>query len=76
MKKSTLTWAIGLSALALSACSGSEPDARTRSLPCANCLASSPSAREGAHGQPDWVTDWDGAAQPAPDYEGNQRVNW
>jgi hypothetical protein len=27
-------------------------------------------------GQPDWATDWDGVAQPAPDYEVDQRVNW
>jgi hypothetical protein len=26
--------------------------------------------------EPDWVTDWDEAAQPTPDYEGDQRVNW
>ena len=31
---------------------------------------------EGAGGEPDWVTDWDGAVQPAPDYEVDQRVNW
>ena len=30
----------------------------------------------GVKGQPDWATDWDGSAQPAPDYEVNQRVNW
>ena len=24
----------------------------------------------------DWATDWDGAAQPAPDFEVDQRVNW
>ena len=26
--------------------------------------------------EPDWATDWDGAAQPAPDIEVDQRVNW
>jgi hypothetical protein len=26
--------------------------------------------------EPDWATDWDGAAQPAPDYEVDQRVSW
>jgi hypothetical protein len=26
--------------------------------------------------EPDWATDWDGAAQPAPDYEVDQRINW
>jgi len=31
---------------------------------------------EGADGEPDWVTDWDGAAHPAPDYEADQSVNW
>ena len=30
---------------------------------------------EGAGGEPD-LTDWDGAVQPAPDYEVDQRVNW
>ena len=27
-------------------------------------------------GEPDWETDWDGATQPAPDYEVDQRINW
>ena len=31
---------------------------------------------EGADGEPDWVTDWDRAAHPAPDYEADQSVNW
>ena len=31
---------------------------------------------EGAQTEPDWATDWDGAAQPAPDFEVDQRVNW
>ena len=35
---------------------------------------------DGAHIEPqiesDWATDWDGAAQPAPDFEVDQRVNW
>ena len=31
---------------------------------------------EGVEVEPDWKTDWDMAAQPAPDYEVDQRVNW
>ena len=31
---------------------------------------------DGAHIEPDWATDWDGAAQPAPDFEVDQRVSW
>ena len=31
---------------------------------------------EGAQTEPDWATDWDRAAQPAPDFEVDQRVNW
>ena len=31
---------------------------------------------DGAQIEPDWATDWDGAAQPAPDYCVDQRVNW
>ena len=31
---------------------------------------------EGVHIEPDWATEWDGAAQPAPDYEVDQRINW
>jgi hypothetical protein len=31
---------------------------------------------EGVHIDPDWATDWDGAAQPAPDYEVDQRISW
>ena len=27
-------------------------------------------------GMPDWATNWDGAAQPAPDFEVDQRINW
>ena len=26
--------------------------------------------------EPDWATDWDGAAQPAPDFEVDQRISW
>ena len=26
--------------------------------------------------EPDWATDWDLAAQLAPDYEVDQRINW
>ncbi len=28
------------------------------------------------HSEPDWATDWDGAVQPAPDFEVNQRSSW
>ena len=31
---------------------------------------------EGFEVEPDWATDWDGAAQPAPDFDVDQRVNW
>ena len=31
---------------------------------------------EGVEVEPDWVTDWNGAAQPAPDYGVDQRINW
>jgi hypothetical protein len=31
---------------------------------------------DGAQTEPDWATDWDGAAQPAPDFEVDQRINW
>jgi hypothetical protein len=31
---------------------------------------------EGVEIDPDWAVDWDGAVQPAPDYELDQRVNW
>lgn len=31
---------------------------------------------EGVEVDPDWKTNWDMAAQPAPDYEADQRVNW
>ena len=31
---------------------------------------------EGVHIEPDWATHWDGAAQAAPDYEVDQRINW
>jgi hypothetical protein len=31
---------------------------------------------EGVAAEPDWATDWDGAAQPAPDHEVDQRINW
>ena len=30
---------------------------------------------DGVQIEPDWVTDWDEAAQPAPDYEGDHRVS-
>jgi hypothetical protein len=30
----------------------------------------------GAQIEPDWATDWDGAVQPAPDYEVDQRISW
>ena len=31
---------------------------------------------EGVEVEPHWATDWDGAAQPAPDFDVDQRVNW
>ena len=31
-------------------------------------------AVEGVTVEPDWATDWDGPAQPAPDYEADQRT--
>jgi hypothetical protein len=31
---------------------------------------------DGVHIEPNWATDCDGAAKPAPDYEIDQRVNW
>lgn len=31
---------------------------------------------EGVATDPHWTTDWDGAAQAAPDYEVEQRINW
>ncbi len=31
---------------------------------------------EEAQIEPDWANDWDGAAQPAPDDELDQRINW
>ncbi len=31
---------------------------------------------DGVQSEPDWATDWDGAAQRAPDYEVDQRINW
>ena len=31
---------------------------------------------DGVQSDPDWATHWDGAAQPAPDCEVDQRVNW
>ena len=31
---------------------------------------------EGVAPGPDWATDWDLAAQPAPDYEVDQRISW
>lgn len=32
-------------------------------------------AREGVAPEPGWATDWDGAAQAAPDFELDQRIN-
>jgi hypothetical protein len=29
-----------------------------------------------AQSEPDWATDWDLAAQPAPDFEVDQRISW
>jgi hypothetical protein len=26
--------------------------------------------------EPEWESDWDGAAQPSPDYEVDQRISW
>ena len=34
-----------------------------------------PQMGEGVEVEPDWATDWDGAAQPAPDFDADQRVN-
>lgn len=31
---------------------------------------------DGAQVEPDWGADWDGTAQPAPDFDVDQRVNW
>ena len=35
---------------------------------------------DGVHIEPDWATDWDGAARQAPDFEVevevDQRINW
>jgi hypothetical protein len=31
---------------------------------------------DGAQIEPDWAADWDGAAQPPPDFEVDQRINW
>ena len=31
---------------------------------------------DGVQSEPDWATDWDGAAQPAPDFEVDQRISW
>ena len=31
---------------------------------------------DGVQSEPDWATDWDGAVQPAPDFEVDQRINW
>ena len=30
---------------------------------------------KGVEAEPHWATDWDGAAQPAPDFDVGQRVN-
>jgi hypothetical protein len=30
---------------------------------------------DGVYIEPDWATDWDGAEQPAPDFEVDQRVS-
>jgi hypothetical protein len=31
---------------------------------------------DGVEVEPNWATDWDGAEQPVPDYEVDQRINW
>ena len=31
---------------------------------------------DGVQVEPHWAADWDGAAQPVPDFEVDQRVNW
>ena len=31
---------------------------------------------EGITPEPDWATDWDGAAQAAPDFEVDHRISW
>jgi hypothetical protein len=31
---------------------------------------------EGVAAELDWATDWDRAAQPAPNFEVDQRINW
>jgi len=31
---------------------------------------------DGAQIEPHWATDWDGAAQPAPDFEVDQCISW
>jgi hypothetical protein len=31
---------------------------------------------EGGQALPDWASEWDGAAQPTPDYEVDQRISW
>jgi hypothetical protein len=31
---------------------------------------------ERVQAEPHWSADWDLAAQPAPDYEVDQRINW
>ena len=31
---------------------------------------------DGVQIEPDWATDWDLVAQPAPVYEVDQRINW
>jgi hypothetical protein len=31
---------------------------------------------DGVQSEPEWATDWDGAEQPAPDYEVDQRISW
>jgi hypothetical protein len=31
---------------------------------------------DGVQAEPDWATDWDGAVQPAPDFEVDQRISW
>ena len=33
-------------------------------------------AGEGSPMGPDWATRWDEAAQPAPTYQADQRINW
>ena len=47
--------------------------ARTGTLPVGGVDAQ---MDDGALIEPDWAPDWDGSAQPAPDYEVDQRISW